>query len=96
MEIQKLPLAICTFGTIQLGVTPDSKIVENIKLAGDVKGKVAFITIDLEDTCEVLEPISAFLIENGAEKVYALCTHRRFFLNFFFSYIPSPFQFHKF
>ena len=49
--------------------------VANMKLIGDVKGKIALITDDMADTCGTLARAASLLAENGASEVYAAATH---------------------
>ena len=49
--------------------------VAQMKLVGDVKGKVALIVDDMADTCGTLARAAALLKENGAEAVFATATH---------------------
>ncbi len=49
--------------------------VANVRLVGDVKGKVALIIDDMLDTCGTLAKAAELLKANGATKVYAAVTH---------------------
>ena len=49
--------------------------IANMKLIGDVKGKLALIVDDSADTCGTLSRAAALLQENGAREVYAAVTH---------------------
>ena len=49
--------------------------VANVRLVGDVKGKVALIIDDMLDTCGTLAKAAELLKTNGATKVYAAVTH---------------------
>jgi ribose-phosphate pyrophosphokinase len=44
-------------------------------LVGDVQGKVAILVDDIADTCGTLGLAAKTLLENGAEKVYAIVAH---------------------
>jgi ribose-phosphate pyrophosphokinase len=44
-------------------------------LVGDVRGKIAILVDDMADTCGTLGLAAKTLVENGAEKVYAIVAH---------------------
>jgi ribose-phosphate pyrophosphokinase len=44
-------------------------------LVGDVQGKIAILVDDMADTCGTLGLAAKTLLENGAEKVYAIVGH---------------------
>ncbi len=46
-----------------------------LKVIGDVEGKIAILRDDMIDTGGTLTKASSLLMENGAEDVYAFCTH---------------------
>lgn len=47
----------------------------SLVLVGNVKGRVAIIVDDLADTCNTICCAAEKLVEAGAAKVYAICTH---------------------
>ena len=49
--------------------------VAEMNVVGDVEGRIAVIVDDMVDTGGTLCKAAEALINNGAEKVYALCTH---------------------
>ena len=49
--------------------------VAQMKLAGDVNGKIALIVDDMADTCGTLARAAELLKESGAREVYAATTH---------------------
>jgi ribose-phosphate pyrophosphokinase len=49
--------------------------IAEMRLVGDVKGKVALMVDDIADTCRTLSRASEVLIQNGATEVYAAATH---------------------
>ena len=49
--------------------------IANVRLVGDVKGKVALIIDDMLDTCGTLAKAAELLMNSGATKVYAAVTH---------------------
>jgi ribose-phosphate pyrophosphokinase len=50
-------------------------VAQAMNIVGDVKGKTAIIVDDMVDTGGTLIEASQALIQNGAEHVYACCTH---------------------
>ncbi|MGI6378110.1 MAG: ribose-phosphate diphosphokinase [Bacilli bacterium] len=54
---------------------PKPNIAEIVNIIGDVKDKVAVIVDDMIDTGGTILAATKFLIEKGAKKVYAACTH---------------------
>lgn len=50
-------------------------MVAQMKLVGDVSGKIALIVDDMADTCGTLARAGTLLSEHGAKKVYAAVTH---------------------
>jgi ribose-phosphate pyrophosphokinase len=53
----------------------DADVVEMFNVIGDVVGKTALIVDDMIDTGGTLVKAAEALIQKGAEKVYACCTH---------------------
>lgn len=53
----------------------DASKIDTMKLLGDVNNKVAIIVDDMADTCGTLKKASELLVDNGANKVYAMVTH---------------------
>ncbi len=53
----------------------DADVVEMFNVIGDVVGKTSLIVDDLVDTGGTLVKAANALIEKGAEKAYACCTH---------------------
>lgn len=49
--------------------------VSRMVLVGDVRGKIAILVDDMADTCGTLGLAAKTLIDNGAEKVYAIVAH---------------------
>ena len=49
--------------------------VAGMVLVGDVKDKVAILVDDMADTCGTVCHASEKLLEAGAQKVFAICTH---------------------
>lgn len=49
--------------------------VSSMVLVGDVKDKIAILVDDMADTCGTLCHAAEKLLEAGAVKVYAICTH---------------------
>ncbi|KAL7309606.1 ribose phosphate diphosphokinase subunit prs4 [Mucor circinelloides] len=49
--------------------------VSRMVLVGSVEGKIAILVDDMADTCGTLGLAAKTLIENGAEKVYAIVAH---------------------
>ncbi|XP_041357928.1 ribose-phosphate pyrophosphokinase 1 isoform X2 [Gigantopelta aegis] len=49
--------------------------VASMVLVGDVKEKVAILVDDMADTCGTICHAAEKLLEAGAQKVYAVCTH---------------------
>ncbi|XP_074651971.1 ribose-phosphate pyrophosphokinase 1 isoform X2 [Tubulanus polymorphus] len=49
--------------------------VASMVLVGDVKGRVAILVDDMADTCGTICLAAEKLVEAGATKVYAVCTH---------------------
>jgi ribose-phosphate pyrophosphokinase len=53
----------------------EPNVAEAMNVVGDVRGKTAIILDDMVDTGGTLVKSAEALIENGAENVYACCTH---------------------
>lgn len=53
----------------------DADVVEVMNVIGEVKGKVCLVVDDMIDTAGTLVRGAKALLEKGAEKVYACCTH---------------------
>jgi ribose-phosphate pyrophosphokinase len=53
----------------------DVNVSEVMHLIGDVKGRPALVIDDMIDTAGTLVKTAEALLENGATKVYAACTH---------------------
>lgn len=49
--------------------------VDRMVLVGDVTGRVAILVDDMVDTCGTMCLAAEKLLEAGASKVYAICTH---------------------
>ncbi|VDP49099.1 unnamed protein product [Schistosoma mattheei] len=49
--------------------------VDRMVLVGDVNNRVAILVDDMADTCGTICTAADKLIEAGAERVYAICTH---------------------
>jgi ribose-phosphate pyrophosphokinase len=49
--------------------------VSRMVLVGDVRDKIAILVDDMADTCGTLGLAANTLVENGAQKVYAIVTH---------------------
>lgn len=49
--------------------------VSRMVLVGDVRGKIAILVDDMADTCGTLGLAAKTLLDNGAEKVYAIVAH---------------------
>ena len=49
--------------------------VSRMVLVGDVRGKIAILVDDMADTCGTLGLAATTLVDNGAEKVYAIVAH---------------------
>lgn len=49
--------------------------VANMKLVGDVRGKVTLVIDDIADTCGTLARAASLLMESGAKEVHAAVTH---------------------
>ncbi|VDQ08751.1 unnamed protein product [Trichobilharzia regenti] len=49
--------------------------VDRMVLVGDVSNRVAILVDDMADTCGTICTAADKLIEAGAERVYAICTH---------------------
>ncbi len=54
---------------------PKPNVAEVMGLVGDVEGKVAILIDDMIDTAGTITSAANALIERGAKKVYAACTH---------------------
>eukprot|EP01118_Nematostelium_gracile_P001178 TRINITY_DN1121_c0_g1_i1.p1 TRINITY_DN1121_c0_g1~~TRINITY_DN1121_c0_g1_i1.p1 ORF type:complete len:350 (+),score=99.06 TRINITY_DN1121_c0_g1_i1:142-1191(+) len=71
-------LSIIHFGSIVHGGIKEDIAKENkedMKLVGDVRGKVAIMIEDLVDTCTMETEMANTLIQEGATKVYLVATH---------------------
>jgi len=53
----------------------DINVAEVMHLIGDVKGRAALVIDDIIDTAGTLVKTAEALLENGATKVFAACTH---------------------
>jgi ribose-phosphate pyrophosphokinase len=53
----------------------DKNVAEVMHLIGDVSGRPALVVDDIIDTAGTLVKTAEALLENGATKVYAACTH---------------------
>src|SRR6202007_2498481 len=53
----------------------DVNVSEVMHLSGDVAGRPALVIDDIIDTAGTLVKTAEALIENGATKVFAACTH---------------------
>jgi ribose-phosphate pyrophosphokinase len=53
----------------------DVNVSEVMHLIGDVKGRPALVIDDMIDTAGTLVKTAEALLENGATKVFAACTH---------------------
>ncbi len=54
---------------------PDANKSEMVAIIGDVKGKRAVLVDDIVDTAGTITQAAKALIQEGAEEVYACCTH---------------------
>lgn len=54
---------------------PKPNVAEVMNIIGNIKGKTAIIIDDIIDTAGTITLAANALIENGAKKVYACCTH---------------------
>jgi ribose-phosphate pyrophosphokinase len=54
---------------------PRPNVAEVMNIIGDIKGKTAIIIDDLIDTAGTITLAANALVERGAKKVYACCTH---------------------
>jgi ribose-phosphate pyrophosphokinase len=54
---------------------PEPNVAEVMNIVGDVKGKKAIIIDDIIDTAGTIMLAANALLEQGAEEVYACCTH---------------------
>lgn len=54
---------------------PEPNVAEVMNIVGDVRGRTAIIIDDIIDTAGTITLAANALIENGAKKVYACCTH---------------------
>jgi len=57
---------------------PAPNVAEVMGIVGDVEGKVAIIVDDMVDTAGTITSAAQALIDAGAKKVYACCTHPLF------------------
>ncbi len=57
---------------------PAPNVSEVMGIVGDVKGKIAIIVDDMIDTAGTVTSAAQALIDAGAKKVYACCTHPLF------------------
>ena len=69
---------------------PAQQVAEIGYVIGDVKGKVAVIVDDIIDTGGTLSAAAQTVLDEGAEKVYAVATHGVFSGNAFESLSASP------
>jgi ribose-phosphate pyrophosphokinase len=53
----------------------DADVVEVMNVIGDVQGKICLLVDDMIDTGGTLVRGAKALVDKGAEKVYACCTH---------------------
>ncbi|MBN2605042.1 MAG: ribose-phosphate pyrophosphokinase [Bacilli bacterium] len=54
---------------------PQPNVAEIMGIVGDVEGKVAIIVDDIIDTAGTITAAAQALMDKGAKKVYACCTH---------------------
>lgn len=54
---------------------PEPNVAEVMNIVGDVKGKTAIIIDDIIDTAGTISLAANALLDYGAKKVYACCTH---------------------
>ncbi|HEY9582187.1 MAG TPA: ribose-phosphate diphosphokinase [Savagea sp.] len=54
---------------------PKPNVAEVMNIVGEVEGKTAILIDDIIDTAGTITIAAEALIENGAKKVYACCTH---------------------
>lgn len=54
---------------------PQPNVAEVMGIVGDVEGKIAIIVDDMIDTAGTITAAATALMEKGAKKVYACCTH---------------------
>ena len=54
---------------------PEPNVAEVMNIVGDVRGRTAIIIDDIIDTAGTVMLAADALIEQGAKKVYACCTH---------------------
>lgn len=54
---------------------PAPNVSEIMNIVGEVKGKVAILVDDIIDTAGTISQAASVLLERGATKVYACCTH---------------------
>ncbi len=54
---------------------PEPNVAEVMGIVGDVKGKIAILVDDMIDTAGTITAGAQALIDAGAKKVYACCTH---------------------
>lgn len=54
---------------------PDANVSEVMNIIGDVKGKNVILVDDMTDTAGTLTNAAAALVEQGAGRVFACCTH---------------------
>ena len=69
---------------------PAQQVAEIGYVIGDVKGKVAVIVDDIIDTGGTLSASAQTVLDEGAEKVYAVATHGVFSGNAFETLAASP------
>lgn len=67
-------------------------VVEQMQIIGDVEGKTAIIVDDIVDTAGTLAQTIKALKQNGADKVYAACTHGIFSGKAFSSLAGAPLE----
>jgi ribose-phosphate pyrophosphokinase len=53
----------------------DARVVDVFNVIGDVEGRTCLLVDDMIDTGGTLAKGAKALVEKGAEKVYACCTH---------------------
>lgn len=68
-ELLKCPIAIIDKRR------PNDNVAEIMNVVGEVEGKTAILIDDLIDTAGTITKASKAIIHQGAEKVYACCTH---------------------